>query len=143
MAFIRKRGTVFYLVHNVRDRGRVRQLHLACLGRRPRLSDQLIDGVMSKHPFLRVDWERLRTRTTRELAPPLKTGRHLRDLLSAIRAVHWDIAELHLPVLGLLPDRELHSELVSELRLLRGTLDVKLNRFRKERLLPLPAYGRK
>ena len=33
MAFIRKRGNAYYLVHNVRKKGHVRQLHLARLGR--------------------------------------------------------------------------------------------------------------
>ncbi len=42
MAFIRKRGESYYLVHNVRQEGRVRQIHLACLGRRPRISDDVV-----------------------------------------------------------------------------------------------------
>jgi len=29
MAFLRRKGNAFYLVHNVREGGRVRQLHLA------------------------------------------------------------------------------------------------------------------
>ena len=45
MAFIRKRGEHYYLVHNVRQRGRVRQIHLAPLGRRPRISDDVIAEV--------------------------------------------------------------------------------------------------
>ena len=33
MAFVRRKGNTFYLVHNVRRGGKVRQLHLARLGR--------------------------------------------------------------------------------------------------------------
>ena len=33
MAFVRRKGNTFYLVHNVRHGGKVRQLHLARLGK--------------------------------------------------------------------------------------------------------------
>jgi hypothetical protein len=84
MAFIRKRGHSFYLVHNVRKKGRVEQLHLARLGRRPRISDDLIRGVASKHPFVRVDWQGLRERTSRDVVRPFaNNAQYLRELLSA------------------------------------------------------------
>ena len=51
MAFIRKRGQSYYLVHNVRQDGRVRQLHLARLGRRPHISDDVIRGVSFPPPL--------------------------------------------------------------------------------------------
>src|SRR6266851_5057555 len=40
MAFVRRKGNAFYLVHNVRRGGKVRQLHLARLGVRARTDQQ-------------------------------------------------------------------------------------------------------
>ena len=138
MAFVRKRGRAYYLVHNFRDQGRVRQVQLACLGRRPRISDNLIEGVASKHPLVQVDWKRLKERVSREMVqPPRIDARYLRDLLSCVRDVHLEIADLQLPSLPLTPDRELRLQLTSELKLLRGTLDVKLAQFRRGRVVPL------
>jgi hypothetical protein len=138
MAFIRKRGGHYYLVHNVRQKGRVRQIHLAPLGRRPRISDEVIAGVRARHPFVEIDWENLRESVSHELVQPMKGNvRFLRDLLATIRNVHLDIADLHLPVLEMVHDRELQGQLTAELKLLRTTLDVKLNQFRKAKLLPL------
>ncbi len=137
MAFIRKRGESYYLVHNVRTHGRVRQIHLACLGRRPRISDDVVRGVTSKHPFVRVDWKRLREKASHDLVQPFKdNSKYLRDLLLAIRNLHFDLADLPLPLLGLTKDPELSLRLISGLKLLRATLDVKLNELRKVRSLP-------
>lgn len=132
MAFIRKRGESYYLVHNVRQDGRVRQIHLACLGNRPRISDDVVRGVASKHPFLRVDWKGLRAKASRDVVQPFQNdSRYLRDLLSAIRNLHFDLADLPLPLLELTKDRELSTQVVAGLKLLRGTLDVKLQQLRK------------
>ena len=60
MAFIRKRGNSYYLVHSVRQKGRVRQGHLASLGERPRVSEEIMEEVKSNHPFVRVDWHGLK-----------------------------------------------------------------------------------
>jgi hypothetical protein len=132
MAFIRKRGNAFYLVHNLREQGRVRQLHLARLGRRARINDGVIEEVRAKHPFVRVDWKRLREKASRELVQPFKNNsEYLRDLLSSIRNVQVEIDDLQLPVLEMTHDRELRLQLTWELKLLQGTLDVKLGQFRK------------
>jgi hypothetical protein len=138
MAFIRKRGGHYYLVHSVRRKGRVHQIHLARLGRRPRISDEVIAEVRAKHPFVDINWEGLRQRALHQLVQPLKgNAQFLRDLLAAIRNVHLEIADLHLPVLEMVHDRELREQLTSELKLLRTTLDVKLSQFRKGRLAAL------
>jgi hypothetical protein len=127
MAFIRKRGNIYYLVHNLREQGRVRQLHLARLGRRARLNDEVIAEVMAKHPFVRVDWKRLREEASAQRLQPLKDDLlYLRSLLSTIHNVHLEIGDLHLPELYTTPDRELRSQLTSELKLLQGTLNLKL-----------------
>jgi hypothetical protein len=132
MAFIRKRGQSYYLVHNVRERGQVRQVHLASLGERPRISDEVIAGVRSKHPFLDVDWDRLRERASRDLVEPYANdSAYLKSLLASIRNLHLDIVDLPMPALSLTHDREVLPQVVSSLKLLRSTLDVKLNQLRK------------
>jgi hypothetical protein len=136
MAFIRKRGNTYYLVHNVRKGDRVRQLHLASLGHRPRLSDEVIRGVMSKHPFVQVNWKGLREKASREPIKPFEEN-DLRDLVTAIRNLHLDIADLHLPVLEMARNRELAPQVISELKLLRSSLEVKLNQLRRGRSMPL------
>lgn len=132
MAFIRKRGESYYLVHNVRQEGRVRQIHLARLGRRPLISDDVVRGVASTHPFMRIDWKGLREKASRDVLRPFEhDSRYLRDLLGAIRNLHFDLADLPLPLLELSKDRELSAQLIAGLKLLRGTLDVKLDQLRK------------
>jgi hypothetical protein len=132
MAFIRKRGESYYLVHNVRKEGRVLQIHLACLGRRPRISDDVVRGVVSKHPFVRINWKELREKASRDVVQPFEQdSRYLRDVLLAIRNLHFDLADLPLPLLELTKDRELSAQFVAGLKLLRATLDVKLNELRK------------
>ena len=42
MAFVRRKGNAFYLVHNVRRGGKVRQLHLARLGDRARITERVV-----------------------------------------------------------------------------------------------------
>jgi hypothetical protein len=134
MAFIRKRGDFFYLVHNVRKKGRVRQLQLASLGRRPRISDEVVQSIITKHPFLQVDWASLRQRASHDLVQPmLNDSEYLRTLLYEIRKVHLEIADFQWPVLEVLRDRELRTKFATELKLLRGTLEVKLGQLRKGR----------
>jgi hypothetical protein len=138
MAFIRKRGSSFYLVHNVRNKGRVRQLQLASLGRRPRISDEVVQSVAAKHPFVRVDWPRLRQRASHDFVQPmLNDSGYLRGLLSEIRNVHLEIADFQWPALEVLRDRELRNQFATELKLLRGTLEVKLGQLRKGRFASL------
>jgi len=140
MAFIRKRGQSYYLVHNIRQGDRVEQLHLACLGRRPRINEEVIKGVTAKHPFVRVDWKRLREQSSADLVQPLENNsQYLRDLAAAVRSLHFDLADLPLAVLDLAKDREVSSQFISGLKLLRGTLDVKLNQLRRVKGLPFRA----
>jgi hypothetical protein len=137
MAFIRKRGRSYYLVHNIRKNGQVQQLYLACLGRRPRLSDEIIQGITSKHPFVRIDWDSLREKASRALTEPLqRNSQQVQELLQNIRSLNLDIADLHLPWLEMAEDRELALDVVSGLKLLRTTLDVKLSQIKKGKLLP-------
>jgi hypothetical protein len=132
MAFVRKRGQSYYLVHSVRKGDRVEQIHLACLGRRPRINDEIIRGVNAKHPFLQVNWKQLTEKLSADLVQPLQNdSRYLRDLAAAVRNLHLDLADLPLAVLDFAKEPELSSEFISGLKLLRGTLDVKLNQLRR------------
>ena len=134
MAFIRKSGNIYYLVHNLRKQGRVRQLYLARLGRRARINDEVIEEVMAKHPLMHIDWKRLREKASEALLEPLKDDSHyLRGLISTIRNVHLEIGDLQPPESYTTPDRQLRLELTCELRLLRGTLGAKLRQFQKVR----------
>ena len=139
MAFIRKRGGRYYLVHSVRGQdGRVKQIHLAPLGRRPHISERVIENVKSKHALVHVDWQGLKERASRELVQPFENNaQYLRELVGSIQNLNLDIADLHLPVLEATIDRELGAELVTALKLLRTTLDVKLGRRRRPEL-PTP-----
>ena len=60
MAFLRRKGNTFYLVHNVRHDGKVKQLHLAKLGERPRITDDVVRQVSRAYPFVRRELEALR-----------------------------------------------------------------------------------
>ena len=60
MAFLRRKGNTFYLVHNVREGDRVKQLHLAKLGERPRITDDVVRQVSRSYPFVDVNWNELR-----------------------------------------------------------------------------------
>jgi hypothetical protein len=136
MAFIRKRGGRYYLVHSVRSEdGQVKQIHLAPLGRRPHISERVIENVKSKYGLVHVDWQGLKQRLSREVIQPFgNNAQYLRDLVGAIQNLNLDIADLHLPVLETSIDPELRGELVSALKLLRTTLDVKLGRRRRSAL---------
>ena len=64
MAFVRRKGNTYFLVHNVRRQGKVQQLQLARLGERPRITDEVVRTVSRSHPFLDLDWSHLRERVS-------------------------------------------------------------------------------
>lgn len=136
MAFIRKSGNVYYLVHNYRKQGRVRQLYLARLGRRARINDEVIEQVIAKHPLMHIDWKRIREKSSEELLRPSKVdSRYLRRLLLTIRNVHLEIGDLQLPDMDMPNDHELRVQLAWELKDLQETLSLKLPEFRRRRLI--------
>jgi len=131
MTFVRKRGQTYCLVHNVRRGDQVELLHLACLGRRPRITAEVNKGVNAKHLFLRVDWKRLMEKAIGSLARSMENNsQYLRDLVAAARNLHLDLAHMPLRVLDSLEELELSSEFIAGLKLLWGRLDVKLNQLR-------------
>src|SRR5262249_27561429 len=67
IAFIRRKGNSFYLVHNVRRGEKVRQIHLARLGERARITDEVVRTVSKKHPFVELNWRALREQVNSQL----------------------------------------------------------------------------
>jgi hypothetical protein len=131
LAFVRRKGNSYFLVHNVRRQGKVRQLHLARLGGRPRITDDVVRKVSRNHPFLDLDWSRLRERVNSKVELFDVRSPYVQKLMHSIRNLNLDLADLSPPVL-LVADRSNSSrELVTQLRLLRSTLDIKLNQFER------------
>lgn len=132
MAFVRRKGKSYFLVHNVRRQGKVRQLHLARLGERPRITDDVVRQVSRKHPLLELDWSSLREQVNSRVELFDARSPFVQSLMHSVRDLNMDLADLSPPML-LLTDRSNSSrELVMQLRLLRSTLDVKLNQFESD-----------
>lgn len=129
MAFVRRKGNSYYLVHNVRRRGKVRQLHLAPLGHRPRITDEVVRQVSRSHPLLDLDWPRLRETVSRGVQIYDSDSPHVLELMHSLRSLNLDLAELSPPLVTLAGEGGASNELVTQLRLLRSTLDIKLHQF--------------
>jgi hypothetical protein len=129
MAFVRRKGNVFYLVHNVRRGGKVRQLHLARLGDRARITDQVVREVSKKHPFVELNWRALREQLNNHLDLTDPKSPTVQKLISALRVLNLDLADLFPPILRLSESRAVAQELLVQLRLLQSTLQVKLAQF--------------
>ena len=133
MAFVRRKGNSFYLVHNVRRGGKVRQLHLARLGARARITDEVVREVSKKHPFVELNWRALREQTNNrvDLADP--SSPVIQKLVSSLRALNLDLADLFPPLLRISETPTVARELLVQLRLLQSTLHVKLSQFDRKR----------
>lgn len=129
MAFVRKKGKSYYLVHNVREDGRVRQVHLACLGNRPRVGDEVIEQVAQAHPHLQIDWAAVRSRAAETFATPFTDAEGGRQLIRTMRGLVLDLEELNLNQLRerLGPGSEgLMDDLLREMERLRQALQMRL-----------------
>jgi len=133
MAFIRRKGNAFYLVHNVRRGGKVRQLHLARLGDRARITDRVVREVSRKHPFVELNWRALREQlnTRLDLANPNSPA--VQKLIADLRLLNFDLADLFPPILRISESPMVARELLVQLRLLQSTLQVKLAQFNQGR----------
>src|ERR1700752_2437855 len=92
MAFIRRKGNAYYLVHNVRRGGKVQQLHLARLGDRARITDDVVKEVSKKHPFIDLNWRSLREQLDNQIdladpqSPAVKNSfKALRNLILVLQ----------------------------------------------------------
>lgn len=126
MAFVRRKGNAFYLVHNVRRGGKVRQIHLARLGDQARITDAVVRQVSRKHPFVNLNWKTLREQINDRinLADPHSPA--VEKLIATLRAVNLELADLFPPFLRISQSPVVARELLVQLRLLQSTLQVKL-----------------
>jgi hypothetical protein len=135
LAFLRKRGNAFYLVHNVRRAGKVKQLHLACLGDRPRLTDKVIRQVRRNHPLLELNWNQLRKQLDNRVALLVTDRHYLGRLVQHLRSVNLELADLAPQLLPWGASAEMTAELVALLKLLRSTVEIKLRQFDQVQLV--------
>jgi hypothetical protein len=129
MAFVRRKGNTFYLVHNVRHGGKVQQLHLARLGTRARITDEVVREVTKKHPFIELNWRSLREQLNGRLDLADPDSPAVQKLVSNLRSLHLDLADVFPPLFRISESPAVAQELLLQLRLLQSTLQVKLDQF--------------
>jgi hypothetical protein len=129
MAFVRRKGNSYYLVHNVRRGGKVKQLHLARLGQRARITDTVVREVSKKHPFVGLNWRALRDQLNRQVNLADPDSPEVQKLIATLRALHLDLADIFPPALQISESPAVAKELLVQLRLLQSTIQVKLNQF--------------
>lgn len=129
MAFVRRKGNAFYLVHNVRQRGRVKQLHLASLGEQPRITRDVVRKVSRAHPLLALDWERLREDADSRIERFDPRSGFFQRLLQDLRSLHLDLADLSPAQVRVSRAPGTAEEVVRLMRFLRSTLKEKLGQF--------------
>lgn len=129
MAFVRRKGNAWYLVHNVRRAGKVKQLHLAKLGERPRITDDVVRQVSRKHPILDVDWAQLRQEVNSRVELFDPKSAYVQKLVATLRSLNLDLADLFPPLLDLEHSPETGREILMQLRLLQAVIQVKLDQF--------------
>ena len=133
MAFVRRKGNSFYLVHNVRRGGKVLQLHLARLGARVRITDDLVREVSRKHPFVDLNWKALREQLNGQVDLANPDSPAVQKLVSSLRALNLDLADVFPPLLRISESPVVARELLVQLRLLQSTIQVKLDQFGRGR----------
>ena len=133
MAFVRRKGNSYYLVHNVRRDGKVRQLHLARLGERARITDEVVREVTKKHPFVDLNWNALRERVSNQINLADPNSPAVQKLINSLRELHVDLADLFPQILGVSESPRVNREILLQLRLLQSTIQVKLDQFSSKR----------
>ncbi len=129
VAFVRRKGNAYYLVHNVRQRGKVKQLHLARLGERPRITDDIVRQVSRQFPLLDLNWSQLREAVSGRVELFDVRSGYVRKLIHSLRDMNLNLAELAPPLMKVAEAPETGREMVTQLRLLHSTVEVKLNQF--------------
>ena len=111
---------------------------LQLLGERPRITDEVVRKVSRNHPFLELDWSRLREDVNSRVELFDVRSPYVQNLMHLLRNLNLDLADLS-PLLVLADRASSSRELVTQLRLLRSTLDIKLDQF--ERSVPRNSEG--
>src|SRR5258708_12901175 len=142
MAFVRRKGNAYYLVHNVRRGGKVKQLHLARLGERAKITDTVVREVSKKHPFVDLNWRALRDQLDQQINLADPDSPEVLNLIATLRALHLDLADLFPPALQISESPAVAKELLVQLRLFPSTLQSKFHQFRPatRRLRPFPLH---
>lgn len=133
MAFVRRKGNSFYLVHNVRHGEKVRQLHLARLGDRARITSDVVREVSKKHPFVELNWRALREHVNHQMDLASPNSPAVQKLVSSLRALNLDLADVFPPLLRVTESPVVARELLVQMRLLQSTIQVKLDQFGRGR----------
>ena len=134
MAFVRRKGNKFYLVHNVRRGAKIRQIHLARLGEHAQITERVVREVSKKHPFVELNWRALREQVNgngvdlADLDSPA-----MQRLVRGLRELNLELADLFPPILRISESSGVTNELLVQLRLLQSTLQVKLAQFEYQR----------
>lgn len=134
MAFVRRKGNKFYLVHNVRRGAKIRQIHLARLGEHAQITERVVREVSKKHPFVELNWRALREQVNgngvdlANLDSPA-----MQRLVRGLRELNLELADLFPPILRISESSGVTNELLVQLRLLQSTLQVKLAQFEYQR----------
>ncbi len=130
MAFVRRKGNNFYLVHNVRRGEKVQQIHLARLGERARITDRVVREVSKKHPFVELNWRALREQINNHQVDLANSNSPaVQKLVGDLRDLNLELADLFPPILRISESPTVARELLLQLRLLQSTLQVKLSQF--------------
>ncbi len=130
MAFVRRKGNNFYLVHNVRHGEKVQQIHLARLGERARITDRVVREVSKKHPFVELNWRALRAQiNNHQVNLADSNSPAVQKLVGDLRDLNLELADLFPPILPISESPTVARELLLQLRLLQSTLQVKLSQF--------------
>jgi hypothetical protein len=130
MAFVRRKGNSFYLVHNVRRGEKVQQLHLARLGERARITDRVVREVSKKHPFVELNWRALREQINNNQVDLANANSPaVQKLVGELRALNLELADMFPPILRISESPAVARELLVQLRLLQTTIQVKLSQF--------------
>ena len=133
MAFVRRKGNSFYLVHNVRRGGKVQQLHLARLGQRGRITEDIVKEVSKKHPFVELNWRTLREQANHSVDLANPNSPMVQRLISSLRDLNLELADVFPPLLRISESPVVARELLVQLRLLQSTIQVKLEQFGRGR----------
>ena len=112
MAFVRRKGNSFYLVHNVRRGGKVKQLHLARLGERAKITDTIVREVSKKHAFVDLNWRALRDQLNQRINLADPASPQVQKLIATLRALHLDLADLFPPALQISDSPAVAQELL-------------------------------
>ncbi|MGA2482010.1 MAG: hypothetical protein ABSF92_02690 [Candidatus Acidiferrales bacterium] len=129
MAFVRRKGNTYYLVHNVRREGKVKQIHLASLGETPRITDAVMRQVAKKHPFVDLDWRALREQVNHRVDLYDLDSPGVKKLIASLQALTLNLADLFPPLLRVVKSPQTGQEILTQLRLLQSTIQVKLDQF--------------